>query len=110
MQKLGHYAFLLGIILAIIVGLFEKAINPTVAVTALVFLGLIVGFMNITTKESTPFLIATIAVLVAGGSGLDVIGYGIGPMLVNVLQKIVIFVAPAAIIVALKQIYTLAQD
>jgi len=109
-KKLGHYAFLVGIVLAIIAGLFETAIAPSIATLILVLLGLIVGFLNITGKETTPFLIAAIALLAAGGARLDVIGYGIGGIMVSIIQNISVFVAPAAIIVALKAIYALAQD
>ena len=109
-QKLGHYAFLVGIVLAVIVGLFPTAMSKEVAALILVLLGLVVGFLNVTAKETTPFLIATIALLVAGGAGLDIIGYGIGAKLVSILEFVVVFVAPASIIVALKAIYALAQD
>ena len=109
-KKLGHYAFLVGIVLAVIAGLFKNAISIEIATLILVLLGLVVGFLNVSAKETTPFLIATIALLVAGSANLGDIGYNIGPKVVSVLGYIVIFVAPAAIVVSLKAIYALAQD
>lgn len=109
-SKLGHYAFLIGIILAIIGGLFQDVIEPNLLISLLVVLGFVVGLLNITTKETSNFLIATIALMIAGGANFDILTYGIGPIIVAILEKVVIFVAPAAIIVALKQIYMLAQD
>ncbi|MBD3260032.1 hypothetical protein GF371_05410 [Candidatus Woesearchaeota archaeon] len=108
MTKIGHYAFLLGVILAIIVGFFPDIVAYSALI--LVILGLIVGFLNVTAKETHGFLVASIALMVAGGAGLGVIGWGIGGYLVSILTNIVIFVAPAAIVVALKTIIALAEE
>ena len=100
-EKIGGWAFLIGLIIAILVGLFSSTSTAIVAI--LVVLGLIIGFLNITDKETVPFLIASIALLAAGSANLGVLWANLG----NVLENISIFVAPAAIIVAFKTIYTL---
>jgi len=108
-SKIGHYAFLLGVILAIITGFFPGVV--AYSVTILVILGLIVGFLNVTAKETHGFLVAAIALMVAGGAGLGAITWaGIGDYLTRILGHIVIFVAPAAIVVALKSVIALAED
>lgn len=107
MEKIGHYAFLVCILLAVIAGL---VVIPYAAII-LVILGLIVGLLNITAKESKNFLIAAIAIAVAGSSGLGVIQWaGLGGMLTSILGNIALFVIPAALVVALKEIYRLARD
>lgn len=107
--KYGNWAFIIGVVLAIILGLFGAYIPAYADVITyiVIILGLIVGFANIAQKESTSFLIAAIALLAVGGAGLQllpVIGLYIG----GILTKIVVFVAPAAIIVALKAVYDLS--
>ncbi|MBW3013302.1 hypothetical protein KY340_03785 [Candidatus Woesearchaeota archaeon] len=108
MTKIGHYAFLIGVILAIITGFFPDTVMYSALV--LVILGLVVGFINITAKETHGFLVASIALMVAGGAGLGVIPWNVGGYLVSILTNIVIFVAPAAIVVALKTVVALATE
>ena len=101
----GHWAFILGILLAIIAGLIPQLQTSTIT-WILVLLGLIVGFLNVTITETQEFLIAAIALLLISSTGaLPVLGTIIAVMLSN----IVAFVAPAALIVALKAVYDLAS-
>ena len=94
---IGRWALLIGIILAIIAGFAEI---PSVAIVLFV-LGLIVGFLNIKERESAPFLIAVIALLVIGLSGLQ-LGKAT-PTVISVLNNFVAFVSAAGLVVALKQ-------
>ena len=105
-ERLGEYSFLLGILLAIVAGLFIP--NELLVSLALVVLGLVVGLINIVRRESMPFLVASIALIVAGSAGLEylpLIGVYLEPMLLNIKA----FVAPAAVIVALKAVYELGK-
>lgn len=106
--KVGEWAFLVGTLLAIVLGVFPAALPQLTVTSVLVVLGLIVGLVNITSKESHTFLLAAVALLVAGSAGYGVLP-GIGNYLGSVLTNISTFVAPAAIIVALKAIYDLAK-
>ena len=109
MEKLGNWAFIIGLIIAVLVGLFVEASGLTVSV--LVILGIIVGFLNVTDKETHGFLVASIALLVAGLSGefLATIP-AIGNLLERILGNFVVLVTPAAIVVAVKAIYGLASS
>jgi hypothetical protein len=107
-KRIGHYAFIVGVIIAIIAGLFPTAIASTALL--LVILGIVVGFLNITAAETDEFLISTIALMVAGGAGLAAITWAnLGIYLESIIGNITIFVAPAAIVVALKAIFSLAE-
>lgn len=106
MNKLGNWAFIIGFIIAILAGLLMKSLNLWV-VSLLVILGLVVGFLNVTQKEATAFLVASIALLAAGTADLGLFQDYIN--LSQALKAIGIFVAPAAIIVAIKQVYSLAS-
>ena len=106
-SKVGHYSFIAGLIIAIIVALVPQ-LRGDVAVWIMVILGVIVGFLNITAKETTPFLVATVALIIASSASalsLAAIWTGLTAMLGNVI----IFVAPAAIVVAIKTVFVLAE-
>ncbi|OYT55566.1 MAG: hypothetical protein B6U68_04655 [Candidatus Aenigmarchaeota archaeon ex4484_14] len=102
-EKWGSYAFLLGVLIAILTAFITATWVPAL----LVLLGLIVGFLNIADKEVQSFLIAAVALIVAGSVSTSV-GVIWAP-LETILGNIMILVAPAAIIVALKAIYSLAS-
>jgi uncharacterized membrane protein len=109
-QKIGEWAFILGVLLAILVGLVPTAFSEvqTYVTIVLVILGILVGLINITTKQAQEFLIASIALLVAGAAGLQVLPY-VGPYVAQIISNIIAFVAPAAVIVALKAVYELGR-
>ena len=110
-HKLGHYAFIIGVIIAIVAGIFERAIKPETATLILVVLGIIVGFMNVSAKETTSFLVAAIALLIAGTANVDIISVaGLGGILSAILSNIAVFVAPAAIVVAVRTVFALAEE
>ena len=107
--RLGELAFLAFVIIAILAGLATSA-YPTGdygAVTAvLVVLGVIVGLLNVSEKETTPFLVAAIALLAAGTASFNAIPVA-GRVIDNILNFIGAFVAPAAVIVAIKAVHAL---
>jgi len=106
--RVGEWAFIAGVLIAILTGAFGITLEAGTVASILVILGIIVGFLNITKREMTDFLVAALALLLAGSAGLEklpLIGGIIGPILLNIAT----FVAPAVIIVALKAIYELAK-
>ena len=123
-QKVGSYAFLLGVIIALIAGIVQVAVGLDAVVASwllliLVILGLIVGFLNIKDKHVTDFLIATIAVAMIGLVALnpavqavpvDMIAAPIVALINNIVGNIVTLVAPAALIVGVKQILALTKE
>ena len=113
-KKFGEWAFIIGVIIAVVIGLFSTKLTQTQTgwlVLLLVVLGLLVGLLNITAKESTSFLIAAAALLITGTTG-DTLGKipTIGIYLTSIVQQIGVFVTPAAIVVALKSIQSLAKS
>lgn len=115
LSKAGVWAFTLGVIVALIAGLIPVAYSG--AVTAiLVLLGILVGFLNVSDKETSSFLMATVAIMIAlftAGSAIqsNIATLGIiGKYLWSVMSSINVFVFPATIVVAIKAIYNLARD
>lgn len=106
-RKTGSIAFLFGIIIAIITAIFPA--EQGLVTAFLVIAGLAIGFLNITGKEVKSFLIASIALLVAGTANMSAIPV-IGSFLESVLNNISVLVAPAAIVVAIAAIWALAYE
>ncbi|MEM0465362.1 MAG: hypothetical protein QXW97_01520 [Candidatus Pacearchaeota archaeon] len=110
-SRIGSWAFLGGVIVALLIGLLSSYLTDSVSSTltvALVIIGLIVGFLNITERETTPFLMSGIVLILAiyaAGNSMDVI-----PPLVNVLKSLMLIFVPATIIVAIKNVWTLAKN
>ena len=108
-HRVAHYAFFIGLLIAIVAGFFREVLSPEVLVTTLVILGFLVGLFNLTDKETTPFLVAAIALMLAGIVNLGLIP-GVGLYLRSILSNIVVFVVPGAILMGLKTIWKLASD
>ncbi len=111
-QKIGSWAFIIGVIIAIIAGLLGTSIFGGAASwlpLVFVILGVIIGFLNITDKETTSFLVATIALLAGGAVNWGVIP-AVGSALGTIFSLIASLMAPAAIIVGLKAVWNLASN
>ncbi|MDP2974154.1 MAG: hypothetical protein Q8N60_03825 [Candidatus Diapherotrites archaeon] len=113
-QKIGSYAFIVGVVIAVLAGIaggFVAEYAGGIAL-ALVILGLIVGYLNISDKEIVTFVVASIGLIVAGSANLkaiDTVVVGLGTVLQAILANIVVFIAPAVIVVGLKAVYSLAK-
>ncbi|HII71425.1 TPA: hypothetical protein HA265_01585 [Candidatus Woesearchaeota archaeon] len=108
-QKIGSWAFIVGVIIAIIAGFWPIG---TVATSVLIILGLIVGFLNVTGTETNSFLFSSLVLVVLasmGGQLLEAIQF-VGPMLKSIFSAMMLFIIPAAVIVSLKAIYALAEE
>jgi len=136
LERIAQYAFLGFVVISIIAGLaigymaydagyedipgsgwadpdVEDA-NAWVTLIMLI-LGIIVGLVSITTKEVTPFLISAIALMVTR-VGLDVwlplekIHDLLYYWATAILSYFVAFAAPAAVLIAIRQVYTMARE
>jgi hypothetical protein len=104
-ELIGKWAFVIGLVIAVIGGLIT-GYAITFALVLFV-LGLIVGFLNVSEKDSSKFLIATIALLtggIASISALSMFGASID-YVIAMLGNFVAFVSAAALVVAIKAIF-----
>ena len=106
MDLIGKWAFVAGVLIAVLFGLFSD-IGATMA-AILVVIGLVIGLLNITSKEATPFLLAGIAVIIATSFGANVMTAI--PAAARVLNAIMILVVPAVILVALREVFEMAKN
>ncbi len=128
--KFGSWVFLIGILIAFIVGLyqayalesggnfFETNVGGWSA-WVLAIIGIIVGLLafmgegTITKKETPGFLTAGIALIVMGGvfNGWNAIfAPYLGSLLASISMSLSVFIAPAVGITAIKTIWDIGKD
>jgi len=112
----GAYAFLVGIVLAVTLGLFNDNLESAGGLfyTALVLIGLIVGAANHSDKNSQTFLLASLSIVLVGALGMDSLKYipannYVVVLLRNVLGSLSLLFVPATIVVALKTVFSMAK-
>ena len=130
MLKLGSWAFLIGILIALMVGIYQAYTLESTTTDAffgtdaggwvawiLAALGAVVGLLaffgkgTITEKEIPAFLMAGIALVVMYGvfRGVTITPY-IGSLLAGISLSLAIFVAPAVGILAIKAIWDIGKE
>ena len=110
-EVIGKWAFTIGLIIAIIATFMTGVVSASTILLILFILGLIVGYLNISEKQLTKFLLATIALILLGVgsiSALSIIGT-ISGYLNSILANLIAFVSAAALVVALKSIYVTSK-
>ena len=120
-NMVGAWAFLIGVVLAVIIGLSTTLISiPALTVYSkqiyaiLVLLGIVVGFINVAGKDSQTFLISGAVLVIVSRFGMDsvtgtLIGIGVGDAVSSVFGALLALFAPATIIVALKTVFSIAK-
>lgn len=116
----GAWAFLLGVVLAIVVGLltgiFDSLRTTPLLLGVLSLFGVIVGFF-VAEKDIKTFLIASVALVLVSYTGISglilgaaISGLEIGRIISSVLQTLLALFVPATIIVALKSVFSIANS
>lgn len=112
LEVIGKWAFLIGLVIAIVAGLIEGYYTIPYASLILVILGLIVGFLNITEKDTVKLLVAIIALMGVGAATVIVIGEvitTINTILLALVTNILVFAGAAGLVVAVKAIYEVGK-
>ncbi len=106
---IGAWAFLIGVVLAVVVGLF--ALTSSTWTTVLLILGIIVGLLNIGGKELKEFMLAgTVLVIVSSLGGSSLLSLSVSVVDVGaILSALVTLFVPATIVVALKSVFAIAK-
>jgi len=124
MEEIARWAYIAFVVIAVVAGLAVgymawdgQAISEVDGYVTLIMLilGIIIGITSITAKEVTPFLIATIALVVAG-IGKVWLPLNIDPIQIlyyfadTITRYIVAFAAPAAVIISIKAVLAMAKE
>jgi hypothetical protein len=105
-NQLGSWAFLIGLLVAVVIGLFDQ-LGPA-WLMALVLIGLIVGLLNIADSETKPFLMSGVVLIIASAFGGDRLAPV--PFAGQIFDALLILFVPATIVVAIKNVFTLARS
>jgi len=126
--KIGSWTFIIGIFIAIIVGLYAAYANPTAffygsaaggwIAWLLAVIGAIAGLLSaygmgtITEKEVPNFLLAGVALIAIGAASNIFVGIKpwIGAIFNGVATSLAIFIAPMMGILAIKTIWDIGKD
>ncbi|MBS3070673.1 hypothetical protein J4407_00010 [Candidatus Pacearchaeota archaeon] len=120
-NTIAAWTFLIGVVLAVVIGLSTTLLPIPVLITyskqiyaILVLLGIVVGFMNVGSRDSQTFMIAGAVLVVVSRFGIDgvtgsLIGIGVGDAVRSVFGALLALFAPATIIVALKTVFSIAK-
>ena len=112
----GAWAFLCGIVLAVVIGFFAGERTNPLILGILALLGLIVGF-SVSEKNVQTFLLASVSLVIVSFAGIQglvlsaaVMGINICKIVASVLGTLIVLFVPATIIVALKTVFSLAKS
>ena len=105
MAKIGKYAFILGLVIACVAGF---VLQYSWVMWVLAVLGVAVGLLNVRKEETRAFLLAAIGLMLAATS-IQVVPY-VGGIVTRIVSNLVVFIAPAVLVVALKSLFETAKD
>ncbi|MDD5012686.1 MAG: hypothetical protein PHQ66_03535 [Candidatus Nanoarchaeia archaeon] len=121
-KSLSAWAFLIGVILAVIIGISTILIPLSVLTTyssfiylILVILGIVIGIsINAAGKDVQTFLITGAIIVIVSRFGMDsvigsLIGIGVGDLVSSIFASLLALFVPATVIVALKSVFGLAK-
>jgi hypothetical protein len=107
MVKMGPMAFYIGLLITLV----AMFIAPSGWLyVALAVLGVIIGLVNVTAKETGPFLFASVAFIVAAMGMQSLILVAIPVELTRLAANITVLVGAGAVVIALKAIYGIAKS
>lgn len=133
MEKIAHYAFMAFVLIAIVAGLgigaWAYSVNNTYPLglyntdvsnansyilLIMLILGIIVGLISVTAKEVQQFLLAAVALIVASlarvWDPLGTINAILPYWATGILNYLVAFVAPAAVLLAIKAVFAIERS
>ena len=120
-NSVGAWAFLIGFILALIIGLFTTLLPIPALIRysaqiygILVLLGIIVGYMIFGGKDSQTFLMTGTILVIVSKFGMEsisgsLIGIGLNDTVISMFSALLALFVPATIIVALKTVFSIAK-
>ncbi len=118
-KSVGAWAFLVGVLLVLVLSIFDLGGNiRSWAMIIVLLVGIVVGFMNISRGETTKFILAAISLVIVSSmsmgssaisSSLAELDF-IGTILGNILVYLMVLVVPILIIVALKSVFDVAKN
>jgi len=119
MASIGKYTFLIGVLLAVVLGIvaviYPSALTGTVSIILgiLIILGIITGLAHLSAPHTNELLIAIIAIVLMAPMLTDLLNSAAPAVLVlinPIMANLVALFMPIAIIVGLKQIWSIGYS
>ncbi|MBT4135823.1 hypothetical protein HOD75_04800 [archaeon] len=120
MRGIGAWAFIIGVVLAIVLGIFSSQLGPNLyngILGLMIISGILVGLLNVDSNDASKFLLAAVSLVIVsvmGGSVISALGtvsfLKIGIILGEILNALLFLFIPATIIVALKSVLEIARE
>ena len=110
LKKYGAYALVAGLVVAVVVGLLPSLDSGTMHVVLLI-LGIAGGLLSIGAGRTSEFLVAAIALMLAGSVRGELSGLtSLGEAIERILKNVHIVAAAASVVLAVKIIVSAARD
>ncbi len=106
--KVSYVLFIIGVILAVVGGLFLPAVAWVALVLAI--FGLVIGLIHMKAKEINTLLLATIALLAMTAAFAPVTVLGIGKSVGFILVNFAALISPVAVIAAVKALIKIGLE
>jgi hypothetical protein len=113
---IGAWAFFIGIILAIIVGIVAGSRTNHWILAILIVLGIIIGYF-VSEKDVQTFLFASVSLVIVSWAALNslvlnqaIVGIDVGQIFSTILGALIMLFTPATIMVALKTVFSIAKS
>jgi len=108
---IGSWSFLIGLVLAVLLGFGYTGGYYGTMVWLVFAIGVVVGLLNITVSETSTFLTSGTVLVLVSYLAVEVgVFHGVAPQIVGVLYSILTLFVPATIIVALRAVFGLARN
>ena len=104
---LGVWAFLIGVIIAIIVSFLGVSVIEGIWAVILVIIGLVIGILNVTNKEIKTFLLAAVSLVIVSSFGAS--SMAAIPYIGEILKALLVLFVPATVVVALKALFAVSK-
>lgn len=102
---LGAWAFLIGVILAVLVVFLGIELTGTAGIVLLI-LGLIIGLLNIGSDETKEFLIAGVVLVIVSSQSKEL---NVIPKVANMMSALMMLFVPATVVAAVKSVFSTAK-
>ena len=107
-EELGKWAFLIGIVLSVISAFTVNFIAATTMALFLFIVGIGVGLLNVTRKDTVTFLLAVLVLLALGTGGIAALSLisilGVYSYLAAMLGSFISFVGAAGLVIAIRAV------
>ncbi len=110
-KGISGWAFLIGVVLAVLFGVLGSAVfgsSASFILPLLIIIGLVVGFLNVADSETTPFLMSGAVLIIASAFGSEILG-GVS-YVAPVFEALMAIFVPATVIVAIRNVFRIAKD